>query len=357
MSQFYALTVAQITPETRDTIAVTFDLPTELADTFRYQHGQYLTLQADIEGEATRRSYSICESIASHKLRVAIKQVPNGRFSTWANAQLKTGDTILSMPPQGTFTCDLEPDHSGEYLLIATGSGITPIMSIMTSMLEEEVSSKVTLIYGNRGTSSVIFREQLEDLKNKYMDRLSVIYIMTREPQDIDLFNGRIDGAKVTALLSEWIHPARLSECFICGPEDMTKDCQQALLKAGLKPSQVHTELFGTASASRTRQTTAAAPANTAMVEVGVIADGHTRNFALAKDTVSLLQAGLDAGADLPWACKAGVCSTCKCKLVEGEVEMDVNHVLEDYEVKDGYVLSCQSYPVSNKVILDFDIN
>jgi len=355
MSQFHSLTVAEIKAETRDTVTVAFDLPAELADTFAYQHGQYLTLRTNINGEEARRSYSVCESLGSQKLRIAIKQVPGGLFSTWANTQLQAGDTIDSMPPQGQFTCQLSPDHNGEYLLIAAGSGITPIMSILTSMLEQETHSKVTLIYGNRATSSVIFREQLEDLKNQYMSRLNVIYVMSREQQDIDLFNGRIDNGKITGLLDKWVHPARLTECFICGPEEMTKQAHKALLNAGLSTKQIHTELFGTVIAGKSHRLADVEPSEAEMVTVSITADGYTRNFEMAKNTTNMLEAGLEAGADLPWACKAGVCSTCKCKVVEGEVEMDVNHALEDYEVKDGYVLSCQSYPLSKKVVLNYD--
>ena len=357
MSQFHSLTVNEVKQETRDTVSVSFDLPADLAENFRYQHGQYLTLRTTIGGEEVRRSYSVCESIGNQNLRVAIKQVPGGAFSTWANTELKAGDVIDSMPPQGNFTCDLDADHKGEYLLIAAGSGITPIMSILTSMLEEEADSKVTLIYGNRATSSVIFREELEDLKNTYMNRLNVIYVMSREQQDIDLFNGRIDGDKITGLLDKWIHPSRISQAFICGPEDMTKAAQQSLLNAGLEDKQVHIELFGTVTAGSARRQADVDPANAEMVEVTMTADGHTRTFEMAKNSQNVLDAGIEAGADLPWACKAGVCSTCKCKVVEGEVEMDVNHALEDYEVKDGYVLSCQTFPVTDKVVLDFDVH
>jgi len=356
MKNFYPLTVNQLTNETRDTVSIAFDLPADLADKFHYQQGQYLTLRTQIEGQEVRRAYSICESVGQQKLRVAVKQVADGQFSTWANQQLKVGQQIDVMPPQGNFTSTLDTDHAGEYLLIAAGSGITPILSIAASMLETEAASKVTLVYGNRATSSVIFREQLEDLKNIYMQRLNVIYVMSREQQDIDLFNGRINGDKIDHLLSQWVHPDRISECFICGPEDMSKDCQQALIKAGIPAAKVHLELFGTqtaGSAARKRKPTAS-NANTS--EVSIRADGHTRSFELAHNSLNILEAGLAEGADLPWACKAGVCSTCKCKVLEGEVEMDTNHALEDYEIKDGYVLSCQSYPISAKIVLDYDI-
>jgi len=356
MKHFYPLTVNQLTNETRDTVSIAFDLPADLAEKFHYQQGQYLTLRTQVEGQEVRRAYSICESVGQQKLRVAVKQVTDGQFSTWANQHLKVGQQIDVMPPQGHFTSTLDSDHQGEYLLIAAGSGITPIMSIAKSMLETEATSKVTLVYGNRATSSVIFREQLEDLKNTYMQRLNVIYVMSREQQDIDLFNGRIDGQKIGQLLEQWIHPDRLSECFICGPEDMSKDCQQALIKAGIKADKVHLELFGTqaaGSAARQRKPTATS-ANTS--EISIRADGHTRSFELAHNSLNILEAGLAEGADLPWACKAGVCSTCKCKVLEGEVEMDTNHALEDYEIKDGYVLSCQSFPISAKIVLDYDV-
>jgi ring-1,2-phenylacetyl-CoA epoxidase subunit PaaE len=356
MKHFYPLTVNQLITETRDTVSIAFDLPEELAAKFHYQQGQYLTLRTQIEGQEVRRAYSICESVGQQKLRVAVKQVADGQFSTWANQSLSVGQQIDVMPPQGHFTSQLDPNHQGEYLLIAAGSGITPIMSIAKSMLETEATSKVTLVYGNRATSSVIFREQLEDLKNQYMQRLNVIYVMSREQQDIDLFNGRINGQKIDQLLEQWIHPERLSECFICGPEDMSKDCQQALIKAGIKAEKVHLELFGTATAGQAQRAKTTSNTNANSSQVSIRADGHTRTFELPHNSLSILEAGLAVGVDLPWACKAGVCSTCKCKVLEGEVEMDTNHALEDYEIKDGYVLSCQSYPVSAKIILDYDV-
>lgn len=357
MSQFHSLTIKEVRPETRDAVSLSFELPDALKEAYRFTQGQYLTLRTLIDGEDVRRSYSVCTGVNDGELRVAIKKVPGGLFSTFANEQLKAGQVIDVMPPQGKFFTQLDPNQKGNYLAVAAGSGITPILSIMKTTLETEPKSKFTLFYGNYSTSSTMFREQLSDLKNKYMQRLNLVFIFNREQQDIELYNGIIDNEKCDALFEQWVKPADLTAAFICGPLQMTETVSESLLRHGLDKSKVHFELFTPAGgASVSRQDRAETKIdNKAVSNVTVISDGRALAFELVRNTKSILDAGNEIGADLPYSCKAGVCSTCRAKVVEGEVEMDSNYALEDYEVAAGYVLSCQCYPVSDKVVLDYD--
>lgn len=357
MSKFHTLTIREVRPETRDTVSVSFAVPAELKDSFRYTQGQHLVMRTFIDGEEVRRSYSICTAVSDDDLRVAIKRIPGGLFSSFANEQLKAGDTLEVMPPAGHFSIPLDPARAGNYLAVAAGSGITPILSIVKTTLETEPDSRFTLIYGNRSSASTIFREQLEDLKNQYLDRLNLIFVFSREQQDIDLYNGRIDAAKCDALFSRWVDAPNLDAAFICGPVEMTEAVRDALRRHDLIAERIHFELFtaGNAGAEKRAAREAAARVEGAVSQVTVVSDGRSLSFELARNTQNLLDAGNAHGMDLPYSCKAGVCSTCKCKVVEGEVEMDANFALEDYEVAAGYVLSCQAFPVSDKVVLDFD--
>lgn len=358
MSKFHTLTIREVRPETRDTVSVAFAVPEDLRDSFCYTQGQHLVMRTRIDGEEVRRSYSICSAVSDNDLRVAIKRIPGGMFSSFANEQLKVGDTLEVMPPAGHFSIALDPARAGNYLAVAAGSGITPIMSIVKTTLETEPDSRFTLIYGNRSSAATIFREQLEDLKNQYLDRLNLIFVFSREQQDIDLYNGRIDAAKCDALFSRWLDVPNLDAAFICGPQEMTEAVRDALRRHDLIAERIHYELFtaGTPGASaQKREARAAAQSEGAVSQVTVVSDGRSMTFDLARNTQSVLDAGNAHGMDLPYSCKAGVCSTCKCKVIEGEVEMDANFALEDYEVAAGYVLSCQSFPVSDKVVLDFD--
>ena len=357
MSKFHTLTIREVRPETRDTVSVSFAVPAELKDGFRYTQGQHLVMRTFIDGEEVRRSYSICTAVSDDDLRVAIKRIPGGLFSSFANEQLKAGDTLEVMPPAGHFSIQLDPARAGNYLAVAAGSGITPIMSIVKTTLETEPDSRFTLIYGNRSSASTIFREQLEDLKNQYLERLNLIFVFSREQQDIDLYNGRIDAAKCDALFSRWVDVPNLDAAFICGPVEMTEAVRDALRRHDLIAERIHFELFtaGNAGAEKRAAREAAARTSGAVSQVTVTSDGRSMSFELARNTQNLLDAGNAHGMDLPYSCKAGVCSTCKCKVVEGEVEMDANFALEDYEVAAGYVLSCQAFPVSDKVVLDFD--
>lgn len=355
MSKFYPLSVAQVRKDTRDTIVVTFAVPAALRENFRYRQGQHLTLRADIDGQDVRRSYSICSAVQDDTLRVAIKRCAGGLFSGWANDTLKAGASIEVMPPMGHFNVALDAANRKHYLAFAAGSGITPLLSIIKTTLLAEPHSQFTVFYGNRASSSVIFKDELTDLKDRFMTRLNLAYVMSREQQDIELFNGRITKEKCTQFLQHWVRIADVDVAFICGPEDMMLGVSAALQEAGMDKQNIKVELFAASiprHEHRPRQQENAASHDT---EVTVIMDGNHSTFTMAQDKESLLDAGLRAGIDMRYSCKGGVCSTCRCKLVEGKVDMDANYALEDYEIARGFVLSCQSFPVTEKVTIDFD--
>ncbi|MFC5461142.1 1,2-phenylacetyl-CoA epoxidase subunit PaaE [Massilia niabensis] len=355
MSKFYPLTVAQVKHETRDAIAVTFAVPPELKSTFAYQQGQHLTLRATIGGEDVRRSYSICSAVQDELLRVAIKRTPGGLFSSWANESLQPGATLEVMPPMGHFNVPLEPDSERHYLAFAAGSGITPILSIIKTTLQAEPKSRFTLVYGNRASSSVIFRDELTDLKDLYMGRLKLVYVMSREQQDIELFNGRITGEKCSAFLKHWIDIQDIDIAFICGPEDMMHGVSRSLQEAGMAKENIRIELFAASIPKHEHKPRPVEAGARQQTEVTVIMDGSAASFTMDKDKESILDAGIRAGIDMRYSCKGGVCSTCRCKVVDGNVEMDVNYALEDYEVARGFVLSCQAFPITDKVVVNFD--
>lgn len=356
MSQFHSLTIKDVRPETRDAVSIAFDIPESLAEAFHFTQGQYLVLRTELDGEEIRRSYSICTGTGDGELRVAIKRVAGGRFSTFANERLQPGQRLDVMPPDGRFFVPLDPARHGQYLAVAAGSGITPILSIIKTTLEREPHSRFTLLYGNRSSASALFREQLEDLKNRFLQRLNLIFVFSREQQDVDLYNGRIDADKCGQLFARWIDVKALDAAFICGPQAMTETVRDQLQGHGLAAERIHFELFASEGAAARREAREAARAtDSASSQVTVISDGRALSFDLPRNTRSVLDAGNAQGLELPYSCKAGVCSTCKCKVIEGEVEMDSNFALEDYEVAAGYVLSCQSYPVSDRVVLDFD--
>ena len=356
MSKFHPLTVSQVRNETRDTIAVTFAVPPELQDSFIFQQGQHLTLRAQIGDEDVRRSYSICSAVQDGALRVAIKRTQGGLFSSWANDTIKPGVTLDVMPPMGHFNVPLDAAHHKHYLAFAAGSGITPILSIIKTTLAAEPHSRFTLFYGNRASSSVIFKDELSDLKDTYMDRLKLAYVMSREQQDIELFNGRITKDKAALFLKHWVRAEDIDVAFICGPEDMMHGVSEALQEAGMPKAQIKIELFAASIPKHQHKPRAVDPqAGRHETEVTVIMDGNATSFTMDQDKESLLDAGLKAGIDMRYSCKGGVCSTCRCKLLEGKVDMDVNYALEDYEIARGYVLSCQSFPITDKVVIDFD--
>lgn len=355
MSKFYPLSVAKIKNETRDTIAVTFDIPPELAGSFAYVQGQHLTLRTMIDNEDVRRSYSICSAVQDNALRVAIKRTQGGLFSSWANDNLKPGMTLDVMPPMGHFNVPLDASSARRYVAFAAGSGITPILSIIKTTLQAEPNSSFTLFYGNRASSSVIFKDELTDLKDVYMERLKLAYVMSREQQDIELFNGRITKEKCEQFIRHWIRIEDIDIAFICGPEDMMHGVSAALQEAGMPKENIKVELFAASIPKHQHKPRVFDAGAKHETEVTVIMDGNATSFTMDKDKESILDAGLRAGIDMRYSCKGGVCSTCRCKLLDGKVDMDANYALEDYEVARGFVLSCQSFPVTDKVVIDFD--
>ncbi|MFG6499028.1 2Fe-2S iron-sulfur cluster-binding protein [Sulfitobacter sp. 1A13191] len=352
MSQFHPLTVTDIHHTIRDAVVLT--LKPEDPDAFAFTQGQYLTFKQDFDGTELRRNYSICAGLDDGELKVGIKRVDGGAFSTYANTELKVGDVLHAMPPQGKFFTPIEPEVAKNYLGFAGGSGITPVLSILKTVLKREPKSTFTLVYANRAVNTIMFREELEDLKNRYMGRLTVIHIL-ESGQDMELFEGRVDQDKCNALFKHWIQIDNIDTSFICGPEPMMLAIAEALKTNGLTDEQIKFELFSESQQGRlAKQEMAKRSEGQKGTEITVIIDGARRSFTMQKGQ-SVLEAALENGQEAPFSCKAGVCSTCMGKVLEGEVEMISNHALEDYEVERGYVLTCQSYPLSDKLTIDYD--
>ena len=352
MSQFHPLTVTEIYHTIRDAVVLTLE-PSD-PQAFEFTQGQYLTFKQDFDGTELRRNYSICAGLDDGKLQVGIKRVDGGAFSAFANTALKVGDTLHAMPPQGKFNTPIEPDHAKNYLGFAGGSGVTPVLSILKTVLKREPLSTFTLVYANRAVNTIMFREELEDLKNRYMGRLTIIH-MLESGQDIDLFTGRVDQDKCAALFKQWIDIKAIDTAFICGPEPMMLAISESLVTHGLRDDQIKFELFSESQQGQlAKQEMAKRSEGQKGTELTVIIDGAHRTFEMPKGQ-SVLEAALENGQDAPFACKAGVCSTCMCKVIEGEVEMISNNALEDYEVERGYILSCQSYPLTDKLVVEYD--
>ncbi len=355
MTKFYPLKVKKINHETTDCVSVTFDVPFDKAAFFQFIQGQYLTLRTYLDGVEVRRSYSICSAVGEN-LSVAVKKIEGGLFSTFANTILRVGDTLDVMPPMGRFFTPLNPSQSKHYVAFASGSGITPIFSILKSVLLTESDSHFTLFYGNKNAKSVIFREAIEGLKNKYMERLRVYHVLSREFQEAELFNGRLDADKCATFFAQIIDSKTVDEVFLCGPEEMILGIKSQLLAIGIDAKKVHFELFTSHSSKKINNVDNNKNVNTLkMSQVEVKLDGKVFSFPLAQLGDNILDAAMNEGADLPYACKGGVCCTCKCKVIEGEVSMDINYGLEPDEIEAGYVLSCQAHPRSEKVVVDFD--
>ncbi len=352
--KFHTLTIKEVRRETSDCISVAFDVPDELRADYEFIQGQYLTLRATINDEDLRRSYSICSGVLEKDLRVAIKKVEGGKFSTFANESLKAGDTMQVMTPAGKFYTELSSAQAKSYVLFAAGSGITPMLSIMKSVLAIEPESVITLFYGNKTTESVIFKEEIEALKNKNLARLKVHYIMSREMLQSDLFCGRIDQAKCDQLISMLVRKDQDHEYFLCGPYQMIQDIRASLNSVEVDEAHVHFELFTTGPESGAKAV-ADKPVQEINAKIKVILDGHEHIFNMHKSNEMILDVALANGADLPFACKGGVCCTCKAKLESGEVEMIVNYGLEQDEIDAGYILTCQAVPKSKEVTVNFD--
>jgi ring-1,2-phenylacetyl-CoA epoxidase subunit PaaE len=349
------LRVASRRLTTRDALVVGFDVPERLRERFRFTQGQFLTVEADVEGERLRRSYSICAAPSENELRIAIKRVADGRFSSWAHEALVVGAEIEVAPPDGRFHVAHDAAQRKHYLAFAAGSGITPILSILRHALETEPLSRCSLVYGNRSSSSVMFREELQDLKDRYLERLTLLFVMSREAQDVELFSGRIDREKCDALLASWIDPSAVDVAFVCGPQAMTESVVSSLAAHGVSKEQIKTELFAAAPRTGDRPHVQTTAATEGRCEAYAILDGQRRSFTIERGTETVLEAGLRQGLDLPYSCKGGVCSTCRVILVEGEVDMDVHYALEDYEIARGFILMCQSYPATSKIGIDVE--
>ncbi len=360
--RFHDLRVARVSPEAAGSVAIAFSVPDDLLERFDFKPGQYLTLRSKIDGADVRRSYSICSTHGHLKRRrelvVGIRPMEGGVFSNWAAASVKAGDTLSVMSPDGRFVS--KRPRALHRVAFAAGSGITPILSIMASTLEDQPESKFTLVYGNRSMNSVMFNEALQDLKDRFADRLTLIHILSRQAQEVDLLQGRIDAAKVRSIIDTLLPVASMDEVFICGPEVMIEVTQKALLEAGVPDKQIHTERFTSPVLEKlSPEARQAAVANVkrpagGQVALTVVLDGKAHELRMNPDQ-NVLDVAMAAGLDLPFSCKGGVCATCRCKVMSGSVAMDKNFGLEAWETEKGFVLSCQSRPTSDAVTMSFD--
>lgn len=350
---FHKLKVSDLRRETPDAVSIAFDVPEALRDAYRFHPGQHLTLKINECGQELRRSYSICAGMDDGELRIAVKKVDGGSVSSWVNEKLRKGDDIEVMTPQGRFGVAPAPDEERSYLAIAAGSGITPIHSMIRTMLTREPRSRFILIYGNRNARSIIFKDQLEDLKDRFLDRLVVHHVLSREPQEIALLSGRLDKEKITSLLKSTLPAEKIAHAFLCGPGGLIKEGEEALRAYGLDPVRIHVEYFSTDGlpvVAKAKPTIA----DSADVNASITLNG-IRHEVPMKAGESIVDAGLRAGLDMPFSCKGGMCCTCRAKLTEGDVEMEHNYSLEDWEMKAGFVLTCQARPTTAKVAVDFD--
>lgn len=358
--QFHPLRVAQVRPETSDTVSIAFEVPEPLRDAYRFTQGQFLTLKAAVDGKDVRRSYSICCGVQDYdergELRVAVKLVDDGVFSTWLHDTVAPGQVFEVMTPDGRFHVPLDTAAARHYVAFAAGSGITPVLSLIRTTLAREPRSRFTLVYGNRSVDSIIFSEALEDLKNQYLSRFTLYHVLSRQPQEVDLLHGRLDRARVAAFLETLIPVDDIDAAFVCGPASMIDDVEAALKAAGLDPHQIHAERFGVPLAAAPRKTSTehhASHAGTA--ELVVVLDGKQHKMRLPLEDANVLDTALAAGLDLPYACKGGVCCTCRAKVLEGEVEMEKNYTLEPWEMEKGFVLTCQARALTPRVVVSYD--
>ncbi len=354
---FHPLTIKEVKRETPDCVSVQFEIPDELKERFAFQHGQSLTMRTNINGEEVRRTYSLCSSPLDKQWRIAIKKVDGGLFSSFANEKLQKGEVIEVMEPVGKFYTKLDPSNKKNYLAFAAGSGITPVLSIIKTTLRTEPGSSFTLVYGNRSRGSIIFFEELEALKNQFMERFTLINILSRERTESPINYGRIDTSKLDEL-SKLIDYSNTDEVFICGPEEMIFGAKDFLVKQGIKEKNIHFELFTSSTPVKSKIKNQKSKIDSGPAsKISVKLDGRNFDFELPFDSETpILDAALAQGADLPYACKGGMCCTCKAKLTAGEVMMDVHWGLEEEEIEQGYILTCQAHPKTEYVAVDFDI-
>ncbi|MBA2962048.1 MULTISPECIES: 1,2-phenylacetyl-CoA epoxidase subunit PaaE [Ramlibacter] len=355
---FHPLTVRRVTPDTPEAVVVTFDVPESLQPVFGFTQGQYLTLRKDIDGQDLRRSYSICAGVDEGELRVGVRKVRGGVFSNWINESLKPGDTIHVMAPQGRFFVPLEAGARRHHLGIAGGSGITPILSIMKTVLAREPGSRFTLVYGNRSLRSTMFKEELEDLKDRHMTRLVLHHVFSDEHADTPLNMGVMDRDKLGVFLRTVVPAASIDHAYVCGPFQMNDEAEAALLAAGVPEDRIHIERFGVpqqAAGAVGAVMHEARPGDAEVAKVVIVRDGLQREITFTKDQPSILDCASAAGLEVPFSCTSGVCGTCRAKLVEGQVRMERNFALDRNEVAAGFVLTCQAHPVTERVVLSFD--
>jgi ring-1,2-phenylacetyl-CoA epoxidase subunit PaaE len=352
---FYPLVVKAVKPETRDAAVVVFDIPSELQKCFSFVQGQYLTIRATISGESIRRSYSISSAVQDRALRIVVKRTPGGVFSNWILDHVKAGDVLEVMPPVGSFHVPLKRDHAKHYVAFAVGSGITPVFSIIKTTLLAEPHSSFTLFYGNRASGSVILREDLSDLKDRFLTRLAVVHVMSREHQDVELLNGRITGEKANELLRRFCNLEQVDVVFLCGPHEMVEAITPLLKSSGFPEERIKLEYFGPKTETLKTLTVASGLTKRQSCHVSVTLDGSQQGFMMKQASETLLDGAIRAGIDVRYSCKSGVCATCRAKLISGQVDMDANYALEDYEIARGFILTCQSYPISPEIALDFD--
>jgi ring-1,2-phenylacetyl-CoA epoxidase subunit PaaE len=355
---FHPLRVRRIEPDTSEAVIVTFEVPPELRDVFGFTQGQYLTLRREVDGQDLRRSYSICAGVDDGELRVGVRKVNGGVFSNWINQHLKAGDQIHVMAPQGRFFVPIDREARRLYLGIAGGSGITPILSIMKTVLGREPKSRFTLIYGNRALRSTMFKEEIEDLKNKYLTRLVLHHVFSDEHTDAPINHGLMNRDKIGEFLRALVPPRSISHAFVCGPYQMNDEAEAALLAAGVPEDRIHIERFGIAPQAAQAVGAVvhqAQPGDAELAKVTIIRDGLRREIEFRKDQPSILDCASAAGLEVPFSCTSGVCGTCRAKLVEGTVRMERNFALDKKEVEAGFVLTCQAHPTSERVVLSFD--
>jgi ring-1,2-phenylacetyl-CoA epoxidase subunit PaaE len=352
--RFHRLAVTDLRRESPDAVSLSFAIPPELADDYHFVPGQYLTLRTMMDGEEVRRSYSICSGPDDGELRIAVKRVDGGAFSSWVACELKAGDEIDVMTPTGRFGVAPAPDEARLHVGFAAGSGITPILSIVKGVLAREPKSQFFLFYGNRSTSGMMFLEALEELKDRFMQRLSLFHVISGEEQDIPILHGRLDGEKVRVLLRSQVTASHVDHVFICGPTGMSEDIEATCRDIGIAKDCIHVERFVSGLGGKPRPKANIPASAPPKAFAALIIDGKRREVPVAEGE-AILDAALRAGVDLPFACKGGMCSTCRAKLVEGEAAMDVNYSLEPWELKAGFILTCQAKPVSEKVVVDYD--
>lgn len=356
MSRFHSLAVKEIRQETSDCVSLVLEVPTELNETFAFTQGQYLTFKTQIGGEEVRRSYSLCSSPGEGEWRVAVKKVEQGKFSSFVNEVLKEGDTLEVMPPNGRFFTEIDPSSDKTYAAFAAGSGITPILSIIKAHLDLEPNSAFKLFYINQRVSSIILKEEIEALKNTYFERFEIFHFLTQEERNIELFNGRLDEDKLGQIAKGLLDLRGVDDYFLCGPESMIFMVRDFLLERGVDKSCIHFELFssgnGNLAKTKSQQN---GQVNNSLSEIQILEGGKSFRFSIPQGSNNILDAALDRSADLPFACKGGVCCTCRAKLIDGKVEMAVNYALEQEELDAGYILTCQAVPLSDKIVVDFD--